>query len=74
MPKSPLAILRAIIAFLTAERLSAALVYACGSVLGAHAAQGMTPAQWAAGVFAVAASIAVAVMVRCWPAKAAARA
>lgn len=54
---------------LTAENLSAALVYASGGVVGAYAAPdfSMTPAQWAGGALAISGSVLVAVMVRMWP-------
>jgi hypothetical protein len=51
-----------------AEWGSAALVVVAALVVGRYAAIGMSPAQWACGVFAVLGSVSVAVMVRAWPA------
>jgi hypothetical protein len=47
---------------------SASLVIASSLIVGRYAAIGMSPTQWACGAFAVAGSVAVAVMVRAWPA------
>ncbi len=58
-----------VIGVATPERLSAALVYATGSILGAYAARGLTPLQWGGGAIAVIGSILVAVLVRTWPQK-----
>ncbi|WP_269714959.1 hypothetical protein [Caulobacter sp. NIBR2454] len=38
------------------------------TIVGAYAAEGMTPAQWVGGLAAVIAAIAWAVIVRAWPA------
>jgi zinc transporter ZupT len=59
-----------VIAFLNAERLSAALVYIVGSIVGAYAARGFTPLQWGGAALAVIGSILVAVIIRTWPEKA----
>jgi uncharacterized membrane protein YfcA len=58
-----------IIEIFTAERLATLLVTVVGAVVGAYAAKGMSPTQWAGAVVAVLASIAVAVIVHRWPAK-----
>jgi uncharacterized membrane protein YeaQ/YmgE (transglycosylase-associated protein family) len=63
-----------VLAFCTAERLSAGLVYLVGSIVGCYAAQGMNPLQWAGAVTAVIGSVLIAVIVRTWPAKAKAKA
>ncbi|OYX35473.1 MAG: hypothetical protein B7Y99_03765 [Caulobacterales bacterium 32-69-10] len=55
-------------AFRFSEWGSAALVVASALIVGRYAALGMTPQQWACGLFAVAGSVGVAVMVRVWPA------
>lgn len=47
---------------------SVALVIVTASLLGQYAARGISPAQWVFGLTAIAGSIAVAVMIRCWPA------
>lgn len=57
---------------LTAERLSAVLVYVVGSIVGAYAARGLSPLQWGGAAVAVIGSILIAVIVRTWPVKAAA--
>jgi hypothetical protein len=54
---------------LTPERLSAALVYVSGAVVGSYAAKGMEPVQWAGAAVAIAGAVAVAVMIRTWPSK-----
>jgi hypothetical protein len=54
--------------FRLSEWGSATLVIASAMIVGRYAAIGMTPQQWACGVFAVAGSVGVAVMVRVWPA------
>ncbi|HTI67481.1 MAG TPA: hypothetical protein VL460_08070 [Caulobacteraceae bacterium] len=51
-----------------AEWGSAALVVVASLVVGRYAAIGMSPEQWACGVFSVLGSVGVAVMVRAWPA------
>ena len=58
----------------TAQRLAAMLVMVIGSVVGAYASHGMSPVQWAGAATAVLSSIAVAVIVHRWPAKAGATA
>jgi uncharacterized membrane protein YeaQ/YmgE (transglycosylase-associated protein family) len=63
-----------VLAFLTAERMSAGLVYLVGSIVGCYAARGMNPLQWAGAVTAVIGAILVAVIVRTWPVKAKAKA
>lgn len=55
-----------------AEWGSALLVIVSAMIVGRYAALGMSPAQWACGAAAVLGSVAVAVMVRTWPAQAAA--
>ena len=59
---------------LTPQRLAAVLVTVISTLVGAFAAQGMTLVQWIGGIVAVVASIAVAVIVHRWPAKARVRA
>jgi hypothetical protein len=44
------------------------LVVVASWIVGRYAAQGLTPVQWACGIFAILGSISVAVMVRLWPA------
>jgi hypothetical protein len=51
-----------------ARGASVALVIVTASLLGQYAARGINPAQWVFGLTAIAGSIAVAVMIRCWPA------
>lgn len=66
--------------FCTAERMSALLVSAVGSVVGAYAADGwrhgehllLSPIQWGGAAMAVTGSVLVAVLVRTWPARTAA--
>jgi hypothetical protein len=67
-------LLKTLLAFFTAQRLAALLVTIVGSVAGAYAAQGMSPLQWVGAATAVLASIAIAVIVHRWPAKARVRA
>lgn len=55
---------------LTPQRLAAVLVTVISTLVGAFAAQGMSMVQWIGGIVAVMASIAVAVIVHRWPAKA----
>lgn len=55
---------------LTSQRLAAILVTIVSTLVGAFAAGGMTKVQWMGGILAVTASIAVAVIVHRWPAKA----
>lgn len=52
----------------SAEWASAFLVFGSGAAAGHYASLGMSSAQWAGAVAAVLGSIAVAVMVRVWPA------
>jgi len=47
---------------------SAVLVVIASWIVGRYASEGLTPVQWACGVFAILGSISVAVMVRIWPA------
>lgn len=54
----------------SAEWASAALVFGCGATAGHYASLGMSPMQWAGAAAAVFGSVAVAVMVRVWPAPA----
>jgi hypothetical protein len=54
----------------SAEWASAFLVFGSGATAGHYASLGMTPTQWAGAVAAVLGSVAVAVMVRVWPAPA----
>ena len=51
-----------------ARGASVALVIVTASLLGQYAARGINPAQWVFGLTAIAGSIVVAVMIRCWPA------
>lgn len=44
------------------------LIVVVAGLVGQYAAQGMSPRQWAAGLAAIAGSIALAMIVRCWPA------
>ena len=53
-----------------AEFGSVLLVIVASWIVGRYAAQGLSPAQWACGIFAIAGSIGVAIMVRVWPAPA----
>ena len=59
---------------LNAQRLAAILVTVVSTLVGAFAAEGMSRVQWIGGIVAITASIAVAVIVHRWPAKAAAKA
>ena len=52
----------------TAELGSALLVILSSWIVGRYAAEGLSPNQWACGIFAIMGSISVAVMVRVWPA------
>jgi hypothetical protein len=54
----------------TAQRLATLLVTIVGAVVGAYAARGMSPVQWAGAAAAVLGAVAVAVIVHRWPAKA----
>jgi uncharacterized membrane protein YeaQ/YmgE (transglycosylase-associated protein family) len=63
-------ILTQALAFCTAERLSAGLVYLVGAIVGTFAARGFTPLQWAGAATAIIGAILVAVIVRTWPVKA----
>ena len=51
-----------------ARGASVALVIVTASLVGQYAARGINPAQWVFGLTAIAGSIVVAVMIRCWPA------
>jgi hypothetical protein len=51
-----------------AEIGSALLVVIASWIVGRYAAQGLSPIQWACGIFAIMGSISVAIMVRLWPA------
>jgi hypothetical protein len=51
-----------------AEFGSALLVVIASWIVGRYAAQGLSPVQWGCGIFAIAGSIGVAIMVRVWPA------
>jgi hypothetical protein len=51
-----------------ARGASVALVVVTAGLVGQYAARGITPGQWVYGLTAIAGSIAVAVMLRCWPA------
>ena len=53
---------------LAAEWSTGALVFVSGAVVGHQAQLGLSPVQWTGGVAAVLGSIALAVMVRAWPA------
>jgi len=44
------------------------LIVLVAGLVGQCAARGMSPRQWAFGLAAIAGSIALAVIVRCWPA------
>jgi hypothetical protein len=57
-----------------AEWGSAILVFASGGMAGHYASLGMTPIQWAGAAAAVLGSVAVAVVIRVWPAPEKARA
>jgi hypothetical protein len=57
-----------------AEWGSAALVFLSGAIVGREASLGMSMAQWSGGIAAVLGSVALAVMVRAWPAPAKAQA
>jgi hypothetical protein len=47
---------------------SAALVVIVSALVGQYAARGMSLRQWSFGLLAIAASITLAVILRCWPA------
>ena len=51
-----------------ARGASVALVVVTAGLVGQYAARGLTPTQWVYGLTAIAGAIAVAVMLRCWPA------
>lgn len=55
------------------EYASAGLVFVAGGMAGHFAQMGMTPVQWAGAAVAVLGSVTVAVAVRVWEPKAAAR-
>jgi hypothetical protein len=57
-------------AYRLSEWGSAILVVVSALIVGRYAAIGMDSQQWACGAFAVMGSVAVAVMVRVWPAPA----
>jgi hypothetical protein len=44
-----------------------ALIVVVAGLVGQYAARGMSPRQWAFGIAAIAGSIALAMIVRCWP-------
>jgi hypothetical protein len=67
-------ILNRVLAALTIQRLTAQLVIIVGAFVGAYAARGMTPVQWAGALVAVGAAITLAVVVHRSPAPAKARA
>ena len=46
------------------------LIVVVAELVGQYAAQGMSMRQWAAGLAAIGGSIALAMIVRCWPANA----
>ncbi len=56
-----------IVAWLTAERLTAGLVYLVGAIVGVYAQKGMSPVQWAGAALAVSAAVLAAVIARTWP-------
>jgi hypothetical protein len=60
--------LKTVLSPMAAEWASAALVFFSGAVVGHQAQFGLSPAQWTGGVAAVLGSVALAVMVRAWPA------
>ncbi len=62
-----------VLAALTVQRLTAQLVIVVGAFVGAYAARGMSPVQWAGALVAVGAAIALAVLVHRRPAQAKAR-
>ena len=62
--------LKALTSPLAAQWASAALVFICGAVVGREASLGMTATQWAGGAAAVLGSVALAVIIRAWPAPA----
>ena len=47
---------------------SAGLIVVISGLVGQYAARGMTPMQWFYGLVAIAGSITLAVILRCWPA------
>jgi hypothetical protein len=47
---------------------SALLVVLASWIVGRYGAEGLSPMQWACGIFAILGSVSVAVMVRVWPA------
>jgi uncharacterized membrane protein (DUF441 family) len=51
-----------------ARMLTVGLIMLTAGLLGQYAAHGISLAQWISGLVAVAGSIALAVMVRVWPA------
>ena len=53
-----------------AEWGSAVLVFVSGAVVGREASVGMSMTQWTGGIAAVLGSVALAVMIRAWPARA----
>ena len=61
---------KAVNAAVTSELVSGLAVICVAGLVGAYAAEGMNPMQWAGGLSAVVGAIAWAVMVRVWPARA----
>jgi len=57
-----------------AEWGTAVLVFVSGALVGREASVGMSLTQWTGGIAAVLGSVALAVMVRAWPAPAKAEA
>lgn len=53
---------------------SAGLIVIIAGLVGQYAARGMSPMQWFYGLTAIAGSITLAVILRCWPAPKRARA
>lgn len=53
---------------------SAGLIVIVAGLVGQYAARGMSPSQWFYGLTAIAGSITLAVILRCWPADKAAQA
>lgn len=60
--------LKLLTAGVVSEYASCAAVILVSTLVGAYAAQGMTPTQWLGGLAAVGGAIAWAVIVRAWPA------
>ena len=62
--------LKVLFSNVAAEWASAALVFVSGAIVGREASLGMSMSQWSGGIAAVLGSVALAVMVRAWPAPA----